>query len=71
MKALKVRSLRNVENRCLHHHVFDVRLARELVEHIGMTVHAAEEMRPHHILLLAQNKAPNALPQALIFEGTG
>jgi SAM-dependent methyltransferase len=71
MEAFKARSLRNVENRCLHHHVFNVRLARGLVEHIGMTVHSAEEIRPHHILLLAQNKAPNALPQALIFEGTG
>ena len=70
MKAFKVRSLRNVENRCLHHHVFDVRLARELVEHIGMTVHAAEEIRPHHILLLAQNKVLNAPPQALILEET-
>lgn len=64
MEAFKARSLHNVENRCLHHHVFDVRLARELVEHAGLKVHAVEELGPHHILLLAQNKAPHALPQA-------
>lgn len=54
MEAFKARSLRNVENRCLHHHVFDARLAGELVEYIGLKVHAVEEIGPHHILLLAQ-----------------
>jgi SAM-dependent methyltransferase len=54
MAAFKARSLRNAENRCLHHHVFDVHLARELAEHSGFKVHAVEEIGPHHILLLAQ-----------------
>ena len=54
MEVFKARSLRNVENRCLHHHVFGLRLARELVEHAGLKVHAVEEHGPHHILLLAQ-----------------
>lgn len=56
MEAFKARSLCNVENRCLHHHVFDTRLAAALVEHIGMKVHAVEEIGPHHILLLAQKR---------------
>jgi len=60
--AFKARSMLNVENRCLHHHVFDVRLAQELVEHTGMTVHAIQEIRPHHILLLAQ-KPPDVSRQ--------
>ena len=64
MASFKARSLRNVENRCLHHHVFDVRLARELVEYAGLKVHAVEEHGPHHILLLAQNEASHALPKA-------
>ncbi|MFS2033155.1 methyltransferase domain-containing protein [Polaromonas sp. CT11-55] len=55
MDSFKARSLRNVENRCLHHHVFDTRLASELVEYIGLDVHGVEEIVPHHILLLAQN----------------
>jgi hypothetical protein len=54
MEAFKARSRRNLENRCLHHHVFDVRLARELVEYSGLKVSAIEEIGPHHILVLAQ-----------------
>jgi SAM-dependent methyltransferase len=57
MDTFKARSLRNMENRCLHHHVFDTHLAAELVTHIGLKVHAVEEIGPHHILLLVQ-KAP-------------
>jgi len=53
MESFKARSLRNVENRCLHHHVFDRHLAVNSVEHIGLKVYAVEEISPHHILLLA------------------
>ncbi|WP_254774902.1 methyltransferase domain-containing protein [Polaromonas sp. YR568] len=54
MEAFKARSMRNLENRCLHHHVFDSRLARELVEHVGLNVDAVQEIGPHHILLVAK-----------------
>jgi SAM-dependent methyltransferase len=54
MEAFKARSLRNAENRCLHHHVFDMRLAREVTEHSGFKVRALEAIGPHHLLLLAQ-----------------
>lgn len=54
VEAFRARSLRNVENRCLHHHVFDTQLAAALVGHVGLKVHAVEEIGPHHILLLAQ-----------------
>lgn len=52
--AFKSRSMCNFENRCLHHHVFDAQLAVSLVKYVGLKVHAVEEIRPHHILLLAQ-----------------
>lgn len=57
--SFKLRCMRNAENRCLHHHVFDVPLAIKLVEFIGFTVQTVEELAPHHILVLAQksNKA--------------
>lgn len=55
IESFKSRSLRNAENRCLHHHVFDAQLARRLVEHAGMAVAVVEELPPHHILLLARN----------------
>lgn len=54
MTVFKSRAMRNSENRCLHHHVFDKHLAAELVEYMGLKVWAVEEISPHHILLLAQ-----------------
>lgn len=62
MEAFRSRSMRNAENRCLHHHVFDARLAHELVEYIGLKVHAVEEIGPHHILLLAQKASGTRFP---------
>ncbi len=53
-EAFRKRSMCNVENRCLHHHVFDAGLAVMLVEYTGLKVHAVEEIYPHHILVLAQ-----------------
>jgi len=47
------RSLQNFENRCLHHHVFDERNSRELLEAAGLTVGVQERIRPHHLVLLA------------------
>ena len=58
MAAFKSRSMQNFENRCLHHHVFDTQLAVALAEHVGLTVKAAEELRPHHILVVAQKFLP-------------
>lgn len=54
IESFKLRGMRNAENRCLHHHVFDVPLAIKLVEFIGFTVQTVEELAPHHILVLAQ-----------------
>jgi SAM-dependent methyltransferase len=47
------RSLRNLENRCLHHHVFDETNSRELFEKIGLRVEVVEIAKPHHIVILA------------------
>jgi len=62
MEAFKARSLRNMENRCLHHHVFDTRLATDLLSYAGFKICAAEEMAPHHILVLAsKGESPQVL----------
>lgn len=53
-EAFKARGLKNKENRCLHHHVFDIRLAIELVEYVGLRVESVEEARPHHLLILGR-----------------
>jgi SAM-dependent methyltransferase len=53
-EEFRERSLRNFENRCLHHHVFDVDNARQLLESAGYSVERVETVRPFHIVLLAK-----------------
>lgn len=48
------RSLRNFENRCLHHHVFDEHNSRQLLEAAGLTVEILELAKPFHIAILAR-----------------
>jgi len=48
------RSLRNFDNRCLHHHVFDKKNARALFEGVGLLVERLELRRPNHIAILAR-----------------
>lgn len=62
MQAFQMRSARNREYRCLHHHVFDRELAVQLVEYVGLRVVSAEEVAPHHILLVAQKTSVDASP---------
>jgi hypothetical protein len=53
-ESFRMRSQDNFHNRCLHHHVFDLPLAKTLVEYVGLKVVATETIRPHHILLVAE-----------------
>jgi SAM-dependent methyltransferase len=53
-QSFKERSEKNFENRCLHHHVFDTKLAIELLNYQGLQIHAVEAFMPCHIVLLAQ-----------------
>lgn len=48
------RSKRNIENRCLHHHVFDTRMAVEVVNHMGLQILAVELFQPYHIVIIAK-----------------
>jgi SAM-dependent methyltransferase len=49
----KQRSLDNIQNRCLHHHVFDEANSRDLLTSSGFHVHSVELAAPLHICLLA------------------
>ena len=53
-QVFKSRSLKNFENRALHHHVFDTRLAIDVVNWTGLQIIAVDVFRPFHILLVAQ-----------------
>ena len=52
-QQFRERSLRNFENRCLHHHVFQEQNSRELFRRAGLFVDAMELVKPHHLVLLA------------------
>ena len=52
--AFAERSRRNYQNRCLHHHVFDTRLAVALVDHARLQIFAVEPLRPYHIVVIAR-----------------
>jgi ubiquinone/menaquinone biosynthesis C-methylase UbiE len=47
------RSLKNIFNRCLHHHVFDKKNSRELLERTGFHVRSMDLAFPFHICILA------------------
>ena len=52
--AFRERSLKNVENRGLHHHVFDTRLTVDVLNYMGLQILAVEVFRPYNILIVAQ-----------------
>ena len=52
------RAERNFENRCLHHHVFDLPLLRETLSAAGWRVLVTERARPVHLAAWAQNRTP-------------
>jgi SAM-dependent methyltransferase len=68
-QTFKRRSERNHENRCLHHHVFDTSLAIEIIDHMGLQIHATEVVRPFHIFIIAQKLANGQDPQNERFTG--
>lgn len=47
------RCLANHTNRAMHHHVFDTKTAMEMVNHIGFGCLRVNNLRPHHIIILA------------------
>jgi len=55
-EAFRVRSLDNLNNRGMHHHVFDIRTAVELVDHVGLQILVADTAKPFHIVILARKQ---------------
>lgn len=56
LRQFRERCLRNLETRCLHHHVFDDHNSKALLEAAGLLVLKVELVRPHHIVLLSRSK---------------
>lgn len=57
--SFRARSARNVDNRSLHHHVFDTRLAVQVVDYVGLEILAVEPLRPFHIIVIAKKADTN------------
>jgi len=53
-QSFQERSKRNIENRCLHHHVFDTRLAVEVVNYMGLQILTVELFKPWHIAIISR-----------------
>jgi SAM-dependent methyltransferase len=53
-QSFKARSEQNYQNRCLHQHVFDTKLAVETVNHHHLQIHAVEVLLPCHIVMICQ-----------------
>lgn len=62
-EAFAERSRSNLENRSLHHHVFDTRLAIDVVDHMGLQIVAVEAYRPYDILVVARKLDPASRPE--------
>jgi SAM-dependent methyltransferase len=54
-EQFRARSMRNIENRCLHHHVFDENNSRELLKAAQLDVEILEFLKPFHIVMLARS----------------
>jgi SAM-dependent methyltransferase len=52
-EQFRQRCLENHINRAMHHHVFDTMAAMEVVNHMGFTLLRVDNLRPHHIIILA------------------
>jgi SAM-dependent methyltransferase len=61
LPEFKKRSENNLENRCIHHHVFDTQLAVNLLDYHGVQIHAVELIDPCHIVLIAQKVSSGKL----------
>lgn len=63
------RSKQNVENRCLHQHVFDTRLAVEVVNYVGLQILDVELFYPYHIVIIARKIGQGRAPSNRDFRG--
>jgi len=52
--AFEKRSRANFQNRCLHHHVFDQALMRELFDYFGVETVLSTTTRPYHLIAIGR-----------------
>jgi SAM-dependent methyltransferase len=52
--AFRERSLKNFENRGLHHHVFDEALLRKMFDHLNISTVFVDYARPAHLIIMGR-----------------
>lgn len=57
-EEFRIRCENNLENRGIHHHVFDTELAVKLVDCMGLRIVAVEPSWPYDIVIVCVNPAP-------------
>lgn len=55
-EEFKQRSLKNYENRCFHHHVFDMELLKKIYAYCHVEVIATEFISPYHQIIAGMKK---------------
>lgn len=60
MEEFRQRAENNIENRCLHHHVFDSLLVAQVLNEAGFQIAGVQAAQPMHIIALAIVPPPGA-----------
>jgi SAM-dependent methyltransferase len=60
-KSFQERSNSNLENRCLHHHVFDTSLVVDVVDFVRLQILTVEPFCPFHVAIVARKMIPNQM----------
>ena len=66
-ESFRQRSLRNSENRCLHHHVFDTGLIVRIIDSFRLQILNVHAALPYHIIVLARKPSGNELPDNSVY----
>lgn len=56
MEELKTRTLNNLHNRCVHHHVFSLELVTQLLNYCGFRVTIQKEIDHWHLFTIAEKQ---------------
>ena len=67
--AFSARAKRNLENRGLHHHVFNTQLAVNAISYLRLQILAVEAVSPYHIFIVARKPHEGETPNNDLFTG--
>lgn len=67
LESFRKRSFKNIDNRCLHQHVFDTDLVVRLIDHFKLRILDVQTELPYHIIILAQKVSDDLIPDNSAF----